>query len=292
MEEYPVLMKLETLEEVLLTIFKTIDIEESVPVSVLLIAPQGQAKTSLISQHQGPAILMTDSFTQSGLWDIVASDPKNEIGFLLTSDLNPTLSRAKHVVESAIGNLLSLTFDGTIRIDDGRQNKLLRHEPIGFIAGATPETFQRYARKWFALGLRRRIIPLYYEYSLSTIEKIQEQVRTDKITRKIAINPIIHTRLQAKVKPIIPENESHEIKSLSSKFALNLGKLATLKREKDKRTYEWVVKNVAPIDPHLTLRTLARAHALVKRKPKVNSNDLEFLISFIEFTDPERPRQL
>jgi hypothetical protein len=259
---------------------------------LILVAPSGEAKSSLLKQHQGDCIHITDGFTQSGLWDIISSDKDNLIKYIIVPDINPTLSRQPKVVEAAIANLLTLTFDGTIRMDDGRREKLMRHEAIGFIGAVTPEMYGRYARKWLALGLRRRIIPIFYEYSKATTWELQKLVAQGIIHRKDDSPKIQHRTSNTKVAPLIEEKEASDLIALSNTLATLLGKTAISTRERDKKIVQWIIKYIAPIDPHLTLRSFVQANAFRHDRGKVNQEDINFAVEFTSFCDPEKPRQL
>jgi hypothetical protein len=286
------LIKLETIENIMLTIFETANIEHSVPVSLLLVAPSGEAKSSIIKQHCGESVIQTDGFTQKGLWDIVSRDPENKISYITVPDLNPTLSRQPKVVEAAIGNLLTLTFDGSVRMDDGRQEKIFKHRPIGFIGAMTPELYTKYAKKWFALGLRRRVIPFFYEYSFKTIEIIQEEIRKGKVHRQIETMGVIHSKNGNRVSPVISVEHSHALKELSSRLAILLGKTKVRLSSNGLSKYKWITDTIAPIDPHMLLRTIAQANALKHKRGRVENVDVEFAVDFCDFCDPERPKQV
>jgi len=72
--------------------------------------------------------------------------------------MNPTLSRRPATVVATVANLLTLTMDGTCRVDDGREEKVAKHNPNWFMSGITPDIYNKQAKKWLSLGLRRRII--------------------------------------------------------------------------------------------------------------------------------------
>jgi hypothetical protein len=156
---------------------------------------------------------------------------------------------------------------------------------MGLVTSCTPEIYEKHARQWFALGLRRRIIPVFYTYSYATKVELQGLVREGKIHSTPA------TRIPLKFKPqparpIIGNEEAEQIEKHSSTLAFNLGKLSFV----ENKVRKWHIKEVVPISPHVTLRTLAMAHALRRDSGRVGKEDLEFLVQFIEFTDPEKPR--
>ena len=271
--------------EIIETVLFTGQITGEIPTSIMLVGPSGSAKSKLLSSYREPQIHSTDSITSMGLWDIASNDPKNEKKFILIPDMNPTLSRRSSTTQATIANLLSVTSDGMVRVDDGRREKKCEHVPMGLITACTPEIYEKHARQWFALGLRRRIIPIFYGYTYATQNELQTLARGGKIhsapAQRIRLN--FSSGMQ---KPVIGDNEGLIIEKHSIKFATNLGKLSFI----DSSVRKWQVRDVIPVSPHVTLRTLAMAHALHRNSAKVGVEDMSFLMQFIEFTDPEKPR--
>lgn len=279
------LFKLEPLQEVIETALWTGQVTGDIPVSLMLIGPSGVAKSKMLNSYREPQIHITDNLSSMGIWDIVSNDPKFELRFILIPDINPTLSRRPSTAQATVSNLLSLTADGTVRVDDGRREKKCTHPPMGLVTSCTPEVYEKHARQWFALGLRRRIIPIFYGYSYGT--KVELQTLTKE--GKIHSTPPVTIPLKFKPKParpILTGEEANGIEKHSVTFAMNLGKLSFI----EDKIKKWQIKEVVPISPHVTLRTLALAHALRRNSTHVQKEDVDFLTRFIEFTDPEKPR--
>jgi hypothetical protein len=231
-------------------------------------------------------IHQTDSVTSSGLWELVQRDEKGEKRFIVIPDINPTFSRRPATAQATIGNLLSLTGDGTLRIDDGRNEKLCRHEVMGLVTACTPEIYQKHAKQWFALGLTRRIIPLHYGYTTATRTRLQNLVREGKIHSTFLTPYEIKTPIASR--PLISETLGFTLETWSASFATNLGKLKVPGNLK----VNWYVRDILPISPHVTLRTLAMAHALRRKSTRVEQQDIDFISQFLNFTNPEQPGQL
>lgn len=278
---------LEQLATIVETALHTAAIRDEIPISIILVGPSGSAKSKLLKLYElCPNVHVTDSVTSQGLWEIVQRDPENKKSFIIIPDINPTLSRRSSTTQATIGNLLSITGDGTVRIDDGRGDKACKHTPMGLITACTPEIYHRHARQWFALGLIRRIIPIFYSYSSTTQDALQKLVREGKIhssfgaPKQYALPPLS--------RPVLNSNTPFEFEVKSKDLAHNLGKLQFL----EKGTRKWLIKNVVPVSPHVTIRTLAMAHALRRHSAKVEDNEVEFIKTFVSFTDPETPRQI
>jgi hypothetical protein len=277
---------LDTLVNVVETALHSACIRDEIPVSLILVGQSGSAKSKIIKSYECPEIHITDSITSAGLWDIVQRDPKNEKRFILIPDINPTLSRRNSTTQATMGNLLSLTGDGTVRIDDGRGEKLCKHSPMGLITACTPEVYHAHAKRWFALGLTRRIIPIFYKYSGTTIDDLQKHVRDGRIhasfgePQKFSLPP--------EARPVLGEDTIFEFQLKSVDLAANLGR----SQSNSDGVKKWFNREVLPISPHVIIRTLAMAHALRRKVAKVGEPEVEFIKTFVSFTDPRTPRQI
>ncbi len=286
---------MEELEKVLECAFLTAWLEKENPVSLLLVGPSGVGKSMLLCKYTSKSFLRTDSITSKGLYDIAIADKENRTRFLLIPDMNPTLSRKPTTVEATISNLLSFTSDGTVRVDDGREAKTCEHHPIGIISAVTSEIYSKNARKWFILGLRRRIIPLFYNYKDSTIRKLQELVANDKIRSALPTGTEWHengdkTENRLDSHPFVPEILTEKIIAASIILSGYLGKNSFYDLQRKK--HRWDLNKIVPISPQITLQNLARAHAMTRNKGIVDQEDVNFLYTFLEFCDPENPKQL
>lgn len=279
---------LESIHELLLTVLYTSTVENAIPVSVVLVADSGTAKSKLLKQPIGRSIHHTDSFSSQGLFTLMQNDNENKLDWIIVPDLNPTLSRQQKTVNATVANLLTLTMDGTCRIDDGREQKILKHRPIGILAAITPEIYQTQVRKWFALGLTRRILPIFYTYTASTVRTLLDMVQDGKITSVDFKEEEIP--LQEKHKPAIDKAEGQYIEALAVRMSVNMGK--TKQKDSTNGKFRWYVKNIVPISPTVVLRTLAQAHAIRHSRGKVGQEELKFLNSFLDFTDPTNPKQI
>jgi len=277
---------LDLLDEVLETVLMTGFIKDEIPVSMMLVAPSGTAKSQMLMRYEASFIIRTDSISSQGLFDLLHKDTKNEYRFMIIPDFNPTLSRRPTTVDAAIANLLSMTTDGTVRVDDGRQEKEVKHNPVAMLTACTPQIYHKHAKKWFALGIRRRIIPIHFTYSASTESKLQKLVQEAQI-HSIKVDAKKLSLLKSS-QPTIPNELASDIAVLSQQFALNLGKGRVVVEKR----YKYTNDKVVPISPHVTLRILARAHALMDKRPIVNAQDVDFLRLFLDFTDPEFPKAI
>lgn len=280
------LFYLEPIAEIIETCICSAFIDGTTPISSILVGPSGSAKSKILKRYADSFIHQSDSVSSQGLWEMVQRDQKSALRFIIIPDFNPTLSRKPSTSASTVSNLLTLTNDGTVRIDDGRQTKEGKHDPMGILTACTPEVYEKNAKHWFALGLRRRIIPIFYTYTTETENKLQQLVRKGRI--QSAMLPPKKMNLIKKVIPRMSNDFAIEIERLSNQLAINLGKLAF----HDGKIKRWTVRDVVPVSPHITIRTLATAHAIRRGSKRVQNPDIKFVTTFVDFTDPESPRKI
>ncbi|MCI0558289.1 MAG: hypothetical protein MN733_07315, partial [Nitrososphaera sp.] len=180
-----------------------------------------------------------------------------------------------------IGNLLALTSDGIVAIQDGRSKKEIVHQPIGFLTGMTREMFQRWGRRWYETGFSRRFIPLHFNYSTPTLRRAQEKIMNDTITRRpLKPRPITIGKPRT---PAIPDILALRLYALSERYAAMLGKLPYRLKVGTKPAV--VQYNILPLDPHLCLKAMARGHALLENRAEVNQNDVSFIERFVDLAN-------
>jgi hypothetical protein len=280
------LFYLEPIAEIIETCILSAFIPENAPISIILVGASGLAKSKLIKRYGDEFIHHTDSVSQAGLADMVQKDHKNEKKVIMIPDMNPTLSRKPSTANSAVANLLTLTNDGTVRIDDGRDRKECKHDPMALVTACTREIYDRHAKQWFALGLRRRIIPIFYSYTTETENNLQRLVRENKI--QTAMLPPVS--LKHRIIKIADINGEYaiELQNLSTQFAVNLGKISYFADS----ILKWEVKKIIPVSPHATIRNLCRAHAMWRGSRSISKDDIRFVSGFIDFSDPQTVRKI
>lgn len=282
---------LDPLLEIIETALYTAYLQGTIPSSVILIGPSGGGKSKTIMQYkQTVGCHLTNDITSSGLLESLADDKDNKLHFFIVPDFNVVLSHKAATLQLTIANLLSVTSEGTVRIDDGRVKKETKHDPVGILTAMTRELYEHVARKWQVLGFQRRFLPLYFEYGLETRLKIQNSISQGATTLlQLAprnINP------PASIQNVDCNSSASKIQLLSDELATNIGYIPV--RGKQAGTGGFKAKTAfigkqLEFSPHLALRSFARAHALRDRRTEVNEKDLDFLVKMLSFTRFDRP---
>jgi hypothetical protein len=281
------LIGLDILTEIVETAIFSAHLTDTIPISLILIGQSGSGKSKLIIAYNSTiGCHLTNDVTSMGLSDLMSADIAGKIRFLIVPDFNLVLSHRSSTTTLTVANLLSLLSEGTVRVDDGRIKKEVQHIPVGILTAMTRDLYSLYARKWAILGLNRRFIPIYYEYSLETRMKIQDSIAAGKTTllqlngKKLAL-PSAPTDVD------LAEYVS-QLKAASDELATNIGWIPAYHRIKPKNSAAFSGKALE-FSPHLALRSMARAHALREKRKEVTPTDVAFIMKLLQFTRYDRP---
>lgn len=304
---------MEPICEILETVFYSAHLQHSIPLSVMLIGPSGAGKSKAVMQYQhSVGCHVTTDVTSMGLQELLARDIKGEINFIIIPDFNLVLSHRHSTLQLTIGNLLSMTSEGTVRIDDGRAVKETKHGPIGIVSAMTREMYAGIGKKWVALGFNRRFLPINYDYGLKTREQVQYSISNGFTTMLHLVEKKILVPSH-KVEVEISSKDAARLMTFSNDLANNIGWVpinshSNKKLRKPLRDGRGVKRQAqapeefAPralftgkqieFSPHIVLRTLAKAHALREERTLVNEYDMDFIMRLIAFTRFDQPVML
>ncbi len=284
----------EMLNEVIQTIIWSAAIRNTIPISVILIAPPGAGKSKTLLQYTGPNLHRSDDMTSAGLYDLLSTDRDNKLSHILLGDFNPVLSHKGSVTNLTVASMLSVMSDGVMEIKDGRRDGKISHRPIGFITAVTNPMYIKHMKHWQDIGLMRRFLPLFYNYSTDTKREAQKAISKGNITSEPL--PGIAIELPDKqISPVIAKDHNTEIETLAISIGQTLGLRLRRKTMEGKITWEWILpeaEHVLPMSPQLVLQTLIRAHAAREHRAETNEVDIKFLRKIADFTNAARPMML
>jgi hypothetical protein len=271
------------------SILRTSQLLNNRPVSALLVGPSGGGKSQTIMRFKAPWIHHTNDITTQGLAHILSTDKQEKLRSIILPDFNIPLSHKSSVVTLTVSNLLSLMSEGTCRIDDGRQEKEIKHSPMSIISAVTPPMYQSHYKKWFNLGFIRRFLILHYNYKLETKREGTENIKNQKITAKALPDIMLDkSKVPAKFDVLLKPQEADEIMNLCYHLARYQG--MTISRAYKTGETKFDCKEPAlEFAPHLILQAVAKGNALRMKRRKVNAEDIEFLVKLLGFTDPSQP---
>lgn len=284
----------QAIEEIIETAIHTGHVAETIPVSLMLVGPSGAGKSKMLLKFSGEMLHRSDDITSSGLQDIVKGDEKDQaITHIVLPDFNAPLSHKASTSTLLVANLLTMMSDGTARIDDGRETKVLTHNPIGILTAVTPEMYSKNEFKWKVLGFQRRFLPIFYDYAQTTIMRVQSSIAKGKVTsRPLSLRHIVFKGPKKAV--YLNANESNQLKELSTALAQHLAIHGRVKKDEDRKVTHEIVpgKPLLPYSPHLLLQSIARGNALKHGRVRVTKSDILFCAELLEFCRYGEPKRL
>jgi hypothetical protein len=292
----------EFLAEIVETAIHSAYLKNSIPISMILIGQSGAGKSKLVMQYREcPGCHITSDITSMGLQTLMRQDHKGELRTIIIPDFNVILSHKTSTLNLTVANLLSVTSEGIIRIDDGREQKETKHVPINIITAMTRDLYLSVARRWQILGFSRRVLPIFYEYSLETKRRVQVSIMEAKTTlqqlipKSLAVEPALY-------EININGTYSEDIRQFSEVLAENIGWMPFKRvhhKSKDPnapqvpaKENKYYIGKQLEFSPHLVLRSMAAAHALKDGRKEINDDDFQFLTKLLKFTKFDRPGEI
>ena len=274
------LIGMEPIEDIIETVIHTAFVAESIPISIMLVAPSGGGKSATTKRYEGKMIEYADDVTSAGLHKVLAPDRENRVKFLNVPEFNTTLSHKSSVVNLTLANLLSATQDGTVRVMDGRSNQDVKHDPIGILACVTPDIYMANARRFRVMGFTRRVIPIHFSYGLDTQRKAMIHIKHGNHSQK-PLPPIVIADMKRQV-VTVPSKLANEVEMLSTIFAQNLSQYSYYT---DGKLMIREGVPLLPMAPFKVLSSIIRAHAILHGRTKCEEHDLAATTSFVSFTN-------
>ncbi len=270
-------------------------IADTIPLSLILVGPPGTGKSKAVLQFVAPSIHVTNDVTTAGLSDIIEGDKDGKLRHIIVPDFNVVVSHKAATSNLTVANLLTLMSEGSVRVDDGRRRKELTHAPVGIITAMTREVYEEHANRFRKLGIGRRFTPLFFSYGFPTRQEIQQAISSGGVTLQQLIPYPVMLPPQSRwpVKVIIEEREAARLREMSREMAENLSFHPRWERENG----GYIIKpfhGTTPIEftPHMVLRTLAQARALIDQKIVVKPEHVDFVMQVVSFTNYAAPVQL
>ncbi len=154
----------------------------------------------------------------------------------------------------------------------------------------TRDLYSRVAAKWAVLGFSRRFIPIYYEYTLETRQKIQKSISNGHTT----LLQLMPLDLKVPDRPVDTSigKFAMQIQGISDELATNIGYIPKYSKKNAVGKNAAFIGKQLEFTPHLSLRSLARAHALRAGRKSVDESDMKFLMDLIMYTRYDRPGTL
>lgn len=216
------------------------------PVSLILVAPPGAGKTSVLERFQGDTGVFVSDLTSRELSTLMKDHPKAT--HILLGDMLSLFGHKSSVVRLTCRMLSGLTGE-SLKTDSFTGNSASDRQ-LGLLTAIPPEDLakRQIQTQLNSGGFATRFLLLRYTYAAATVRKIHDYIRADKYTRE-------------KIQPFVIDNEKWNI-GINPTVARQIQDLAlTLK-----------------LDPlgtrmHHHLRSLVKAHARRRRAQQCESRD-------------------
>lgn len=160
------------------------------PLSLLIVSGAEAGKTTLIRKYclKSDGIFYTTDATAYGIirdTNGLRDFEENKYRHIVIPDLISCLSRREDTVKTFITFLNSIIEEGIVNISTyitkiRPENKKIVNINVGLITAITKDEFNFYKRKWNRIGFLSRLIPLSYDYDVTTRLKIFNYIENEE----------------------------------------------------------------------------------------------------------------
>lgn len=260
------LMGVELASEFVNTVILTGAVENSNPVSAMLIANPEQGKTSIVLEKSGEQVIPITDVTGKGLHMLCQIKP--DATHFIINDMGIVMAHGNKTREYFFGMLLAMTEEGikTTASPDGVQ--YIKMGKKGIIGCITSDQASDNRAWWQRRGLARRLVPFHYAYSSQLVVNIKDNMLNGNHKSFVEPNtPYPKVKIHVK----LDRERAEKIRQISDRKAIKLGQLG--------------------ISLLLRYMALAKGHALYRswKNASVVDDDIEFLLridTFIDWTTP------
>lgn len=151
------------------------------PVSAVLIAGSDAGKTQLLLEHIPTTCRILNDFHYSSILPMLEGKNGDSPKRIIVPDFNLVLSHRPVVASLTCALLLGLMGEGLDEIPGVDGASKLRIEKLrdkgvrlSMLTAMTGQMFRAKRGKWRDTGFLRRMLPIHYKYSSSTVAKIQD----------------------------------------------------------------------------------------------------------------------
>lgn len=243
------------------------------PLSIMIIAKVESGKTETVNQFiWNKGVLVMTDLTYWGLLNKYKEQlMSGEINHIIIPDMIVPINRATDTVNSLIAFLNALTEEGvreiaTYAMPEGLN--LVRPIRTGIITTIARKDFDRWREKWSAVGFTSRFLPICYDYSEATRDKI--------------FNALIFRRATSiEIKLDFPETPQYihlppGIATSTTQYSKPLGAAI--------ETYGFRAQR--------QLQTLMMSRALAKGRDEVNKEDFDAIVDLSDYFYPSKVKEI
>lgn len=232
------------------------------PVSMFVVAPFENGKTSVVIRNVGKDQLIISDLTGMGLLEAIQKNPTATS--IIINDLTAVTGHRGNVPKLTISVLNALAEEGVYKIAVPRLGDLsFAGRKMNVISCMVPELLADKRNWWHRSGFLSRNLVLRYRHSIAMTIKIHDHIQAG--TSGLLLDSESLRIPSAPVKVLIPSAISTHIRAITMEMAKQFQEFGYRK--------------------HKHLRALACGHALMRgwKNAQVNQSDVDFLLAVTEF---------
>lgn len=261
-------------------------------VSACLICGSDGGKSELVLEHIPTNSVVLNDFHYAPIISLLNSkDPPRRI---IVPDFNVVLSHRPVVATLTCAILLGLMgegidnipgLDGTAKLSVDSLKK--RGVTLSLLTGMTAQMFRSKRGKWRDTGFLRRMLPIYYKYSFSTVSRIQDYIndghnRSDYPKNSMALPPRRNVT--------VDRQYLNALKELAE--GTRRDRLVWFWENKEKGTRLPVQAIDYPFTLQKMLINTIMSHALLHDRTNVNDEDMTFINDLLKFVRYDFPEEI
>lgn len=170
---------LENIKKIVRLAYVSAFLPDEKPLSIILLAPPEQSKTHYVLKYKTKHSHIATDLSYKGLIDILTDNKK--VKHLVIPDFLKLTEKNQSTKKNLISALNSFIEEGIFQVN------LANKETIDFkgrrgaiITSTTKESFKQNAKNWSSMGFKSRFLPVSWEFSQETKEKVMEQIVQEK----------------------------------------------------------------------------------------------------------------
>jgi hypothetical protein len=254
-------VRLEPILELLRAAIWSARLGDEKPVSVLLVAEQESAKTEMLKYFAGTSTLAYISdLTSRGLRKHKDAIERGKIRHLVLLDLVRVIAHGRSVQERTFQTLAALMEEGESEtLDAGGSSEWVGFPRIGCLMALTPAFFRSKRGRWRETGFMTRFVPVSFKYTEETKHEI-------------------HMSIGAGMQLPPPHPEKIPDLAYGVTIADKYSRVIVSRAEElgnMMQTYGFRYQK--------SLRSLAKANALLSKRSSVNDTDIGKVLGWSEF---------
>lgn len=261
----PSFLKLQPIIEIVRAAIWSGKIADEKPVSMMLVAEQESAKTECLKYFRKTSTLIyLADLTSRGLLQYKSDIQSGKLRHIVIMDLIRVVNHGKGVSNRTIQTLSSIIEEGeSDSADAGGKTEWQDFPVMGCLTAITPQYYKKKKGGWRDSGFLSRFLPVQFNYSEQTTHEIHSAIASGhKLPEPVPIK--FHFAEQnTRATVLLAEREAKQIQTKAEM----LGKV--------NRTYGFRY--------HRALRVLAKASALIEKRPQVNQNDIAQVLHWSDF---------